>query len=73
MYYTFTLVSILYLLFKLYYHSMIQETNNVDKKCKSLKQCLLKPVEEVLGERKTAFRKELISDDIIEMMNERRR
>jgi esterase/lipase len=45
----------------------------VDNRWENIIQCLLKPVEEVLGERKTAARKEWIIDNIVKMINERRK
>jgi len=52
---------------------MIQESNNVDNKWNKIKKCILMPAEEVLGERKTAARKEWITNNIVDMINERRK
>lgn len=39
----------------------------------NINQCILNTAEEILGERKVTTRKEWISDNIVETINERRK
>jgi len=52
---------------------MIEEPNDVYNKRNKIKQCLLKSAEEVLEKRKTAARKEWITNNIVETTNEKRK
>lgn len=52
---------------------MIQGHNDVDNKWNNIKQCIVKSAEKVMEKRKIAARKEWITNNIVEMMNERRK
>lgn len=52
-------------------YNIIQEANDVDDKWNNIKRCLLKTAEEVLEGRKTVAKKEWLTSNIVDMINER--